>query len=36
MKYLKTKHSPESDLWENTKSSLEDEARTFSENSRKY
>ena len=35
IKNTKHNHSSASDLWENTKSSFKD-ARTFSENSRKY
>ena len=36
IKNTKHNHSLASDWWENTKSSFKEDARTFSENSRKY
>ena len=36
IKNTKHNHSSASDWWENAKSSFKEDARTFSENSRKY
>ena len=36
IKNTKHNHTSASDWWENTKSSFKEDARTFSENSRKY